>query len=171
MTQTLQQAIARQRRILAGWLESSLSILAEACAEIWPDRQAIENRLIDGLTELPYCKYLYVLDADAKQITANVTHTGLLEEHFGRDRSSRPYMADALAGNPFSLSEAYISRNQRRPSLTAVQRIRAADDTLLGYLGADFDLRELPTTQALYREPRRWVQLKGESAATSADRR
>lgn len=164
MTQTLQEAITRQRRILAGWLASSLSILAEGCAEVWPDRRAIEHRLIDGLTELPYCKYLYVLDAHAKQITANVTHAGLLQEHFGRDRSHRPYLADALAGKPFSLSEAYISRNQRRPSLTAVQRVHDADGALLGYLGADFDLRELPATQALYREPRRWVQLKGDPA-------
>ena len=163
-SQTLQEAIARQRRILAGWLASSLSILADSCAEVWPDRQAIEHRLTDGLAELPYCKYLYVLDADARQITANVTHAGPLEEHFGRDRSNRPYLADALAGKTFSLSEAYISRNQRRPSLTAVQCIRDAKGVLLGYLGADFDLRELPTTQALYREPRRWVQLKGDPA-------
>ena len=33
-----------------------------------------------------------------------------------------------------------------------------------GYLGADFDLRELPATQALYEQPQQWVQLKGDPA-------
>jgi len=35
---------------------------------------------------------------------------------------------------------------------------------LLGYLGADFDLRELPATQALYQQPGQWLQLKGDPA-------
>jgi hypothetical protein len=73
----------------------------------------------------------------------------------------------ALAGAPFSLSEAYISRNARRPSLTAIQSIQADDGRLLGYLGADFDLRELPATQALYSQPGKWMQLKGDPAIRS----
>jgi hypothetical protein len=85
-------------------------------------------------------------------------------EHYGRDRSDRPDLAEALAGSPFSLSEAYISRNARRPSLTAVQRIVGGDGSLLGYLGADFGLRELPATQALCQLPGEWVQLKGAPA-------
>jgi hypothetical protein len=35
---------------------------------------------------------------------------------------------------------------------------------LLGYLGADFDLRELPATQALYQQPEQWMQMKGDPA-------
>ena len=119
---------------------------------------------MEGLAELPYCKYLYVLDANARQITANASRAGLLQEHFNRDRSDRPYLAEALAGSEFSLSEAYISRNARRPSLTAVQHIVDQNCLLLGYLGADFDLRELPATQALYEQPQQWMQLKGDPA-------
>jgi hypothetical protein len=48
-----------------------------------------------------------------------------------------------------------------------VQIIRGADGKLLGYLGADFDLRELPATQALYRQPGQWMQLKGDLAIRS----
>jgi hypothetical protein len=164
VSRTLQEAIAHQRRILSNWLSSSLSIVAEGCREVWPDRQALERRLLEDLDGLPYCKYLYALDAQARQITANVTREGPLEEHFGRDRSDRAYLAEALAGAYFSLSEAYISRNKRRPSMTAVQRILDAQGRLLGYLGADFDLRELPATQDLYRQPGEWVQLKGDPA-------
>jgi hypothetical protein len=164
MSPSLQEAIQRQRRILEGWLASSLSILAEGCRECWPDRQGLEARLMLGMEELPYCKYLYVMDDGAMQLTANVTRAGPLDEHVGRDRSDRPYLAQALAGAAFSLSEAYISRNARRPSLTAIQCIRDKSGKLLGYLGADFDLRELPATQALYRQPEQWMQIKGDPA-------
>lgn len=164
MTITLQESINRQRHILKGWLSSTLKDLADDCRAVWPDRAALESRLMEGMTELPYCKYLYVLDAEARQITANASRTGLQAEHFGRDRSDRPYLAEALAGASFSLSDAYISRNARRSSLTAVQRIEDAGGALLGFLGADFDLRELPATQAQYRQPGQWMQLRGDPA-------
>jgi len=164
MSSDLQQSIARQRHVLKNWLSSSLVHLAEDCLAVWPDRAALERRLMDGLAELPYCKYLYVLDAQARQITANASQVGLLQEYCARDRSDRPYMAEALAGSLFSLSDAYISRNARRPSLTAIQRILTPSGEFIGYLGADFDLRELPATQALYEQPGQWMQLKGDPA-------
>ncbi|HEU0188212.1 MAG TPA: PDC sensor domain-containing protein [Gallionellaceae bacterium] len=164
MTTILQQSIARQRNILKGWLSSSLSLIADDCKQMWRDRASMEARLMSGLAELPYCKYLYLLDEHARQITANASRAGLQEFQFGRDRSQRPYMASALAGNPFSLSDVYISQNARRPSLTAIQIIFGDKGELLGYLGADFDLRELPATQALYQQPGQWMQLKGDPA-------
>jgi len=54
---------------------------------------------------------------------------------------SDPTLVEALTGEPFSLSDAYISRNARRPSLMAVQHVVDDDGNLKGYLGADFDLR------------------------------
>jgi len=35
---------------------------------------------------------------------------------------------------------------------------------VLGYLGADFDLRDLPVTSELYKEPEYWRQIKGDPA-------
>jgi hypothetical protein len=160
----LQKSIERQRHVLKNWLAASLAQLAQDCLAVWPEREALEHRLTVGLAELPYCKYLYVLDANARQMTANASHNGLLQEHFERDRRDRPYMTEALAGSLFSLSDAYISRNARRPSLTAIQRILTPAGEFLGYLGADFDLRELPGTQALYEQPGQWMQLKGDPA-------
>lgn len=163
----LEEAIVRQRRILKGWLETQLSQLAGECLSVWGDGPALEARLAQGMVDLPYCKYLYVLNAEARQLTATVSRGGFLENQRGRDRSERPYLAEALRGSPFSLSDAYISRNARRPSLTAVQRIEDGQGRLLGYLGADFDLRELPGTQAQYRQPGQWMQLKGDPAIRS----
>jgi len=164
MSQSLRASVARQRMLLQGRLSVPLERLARRCAEVWPDREALERQLTDALPGLSSCKYLYVLDAAARQLTANCTPKGPAPEHFGRDRSHRPYLAEALAGQRFTLSQAYISRNARRPSLTAVQRIHCADGTLLGYLGADFDLRELPLTRELYQQSDQWVQLKGDPA-------
>ncbi|NBC47419.1 MAG: hypothetical protein GVY22_05385 [Gammaproteobacteria bacterium] len=168
MSEALQTAIARQRMLLHARLSDALSRLETACRDAWGDRSALEQSLSKAMERLPYCKYLYLLDHEARQITANVSRGGLLPEHFGRDRTTRPYMADAIAGAAFSLSSAYLSRNNRRPSLTAVQRLTRDDGTLLGYLGADFDLRDLPLTRELYRQSDQWLQLKGDPAIRGA---
>lgn len=164
MSDVLKNAVRRQRILLEGLLASPLERVALACSEVWCDRSALEALLLSGQHALPSCKYLYVLDDEARQVTANVSPTGLRTEHFGRDRRERPYLAQALAGERFSLSHAYISRNARRPSLTAVRRIEDGAGVVLGYLGADFDLRELPLTRELYQQPEQWVQLKGDPA-------
>ncbi|AGA89254.1 hypothetical protein Thimo_0391 [Thioflavicoccus mobilis 8321] len=164
MSQALKTTVARQRILLQGQLASALERLAEPCRAVWPDRGALEELLLATLPSLPSCKYLYVLDARARQITANASAQGLLAEHFDRDRSNRPYLAHSLAGARFALSPAYISRNARRPSLTAIQRIDNEAGEPLGFLGADFDLRELPLTRQLYEQPEQWVQLKGDPA-------
>jgi hypothetical protein len=150
--------------LLNGRLAAPLERLAGRLRRTWPDPIAMEVLLEATIQQLASCKYLYVLDARGRQITANVSRHGLLPEHAGRDRSARPYLAEALEGARFSLSAAYLSRNSRRPTLTAVQRVEAPDGTPLGLLGADFDLRELPLTRELYQQPGQWLQLKGDPA-------
>ena len=164
MSEALRTTVARQRVLLEARLAIPLERLAVSCADDWPDRDALERRLTNALERLSICKYLYVLDRNAVQLTATLSLRGPLPEHLGRDRRERPYLADALAGQRFSLSQAYISRNARRPSLTAVRRIERPDGTLLGFLGADFDLRELPLTREIYQQPEQWVQLRGDPA-------
>ena len=164
MSDALQAAVARQRMLLHGRLAGVLARLAASCRDAWGAREDLERLLGAAMQTLPYCKYLYLLDHQAHQVTANSAREGVLPEHFGRDRSRRPYLTEALAGAPFSLSTAYLSRNQRRPSLTAVARLTDADGALLGFLGADFDLRDLPLTRELYRQPDQWLQLKGDPA-------
>jgi len=164
MSEALQTAVARQRLLLRGRLAGLLERLALQARDDWPERASLERLLAEALPNLPSCKYLYVLDRSAHQITANASPQGLLPEHLGRDRSDRPYLAEALAGERFSLSPVYISRNARRPSLTAIQRIEDESGNWLGFLGADFDLRELPLTRELYQPSGDWVQLKGDPA-------
>jgi hypothetical protein len=72
-------------------------------------------------------------------------------------------MKEVVPAWGFLLSDAYISLTGHRPSLTALQIIRA-ENQVLGYLGADFDLRDLPVTSELYQEPCNWRQIKGDPA-------
>ncbi len=153
-----------QREKLAKLLHDPLSTLAQGCAPAWGDREALNRVLQAGFDGIPHCTYLYCVDTDARQISDNFGPDGLVPGHFGRDRSQRPYMREAVPIWGFLLSDAYISLQKQRPSLTALQIVRGADARPLGYLGADFDLRNLPATPDLYEESAQWRQIKGDPA-------
>jgi hypothetical protein len=159
----LKDAIHRQRIELAEMLSAPLARLADKCAAVWGDREALDIVLTDRFREVPHCLFLYVLDTDGVQISDNVSIGGLLPEHYGRDRSQRPYMREAVPSWGFLLSDAYLSLRAGRPSLTALQLVRRDGETL-GYLAADFDLRDLPVTAELYEESKDWLQIKGDPA-------
>ena len=160
----LQESIRRQREALTALLGERMHELALRCAPIIGERGSLEALLAASLSELAYCKHLYVMDADGIQITDNITRTGPDPAHPGRDRPDRPHMQGIVGSTDFKLSDAYISRNKKRPSLTAVQVIRDEQGARIGFLGADFDLRELPHTGGLYQEPDSWRQIKGDPA-------
>lgn len=163
MNSTWKDSIYRQREDLAGMLRNPIENLARQLLPLWPDRASIEDMLVHSLNEIPFCASLYVLDTNGLQICDNIGSRGLLHGHFGRDRSQRPYMKEAVPAWGFLLSDAYISQTAHRPSLTALQVLRT-DDRVFGYLGADFDLRDLPVTSELYQEPSHWRQVKGDPA-------
>lgn len=162
MQRTLQERIAEQRDILSKMLCDPLKHAAQVCATVWGDRQAMDDALGQILQTMPYCKFLYTLDTNALQISDNISHEGIIQEDFGRDRSSRPYMNEVVPSTDFVLSDAYISLRVKRPSLTAIQIVRSENGQALGFVGADFDLRNLPLTRDLYEEPRKWQQMRGD---------
>ncbi len=155
-------SIYLQRENLGRLLREPLERLAERCAPVWGDREALDAVLVEGFPSVPYCSFLYFVTTDGIQICDNVSAEGLLPEHFARDRSLRPYMMEAVPSWGFLLSDAYISLMKSRPSLTALQVVRKEGRTV-GFLGADFDLRNLPAAE-LYDEPGHWRQVKGDPA-------
>jgi hypothetical protein len=160
-------SIYRQREALAGILREPLGQLAERCAPAWGDCDALDSILTEHFSSIPHCSFLYCVGADGVQINNNIDQKGVVPEHLGRDRSQRPYMKEPVPGWGFLLSDAYISMRAHRPSLTALQVV-SRDNQALGYLGADFDLRNLPVTSELYDEPGYWRQVKGDPAIRSA---
>ena len=146
------------------FVREPLAAAATAASHVWNDRTALNAALQRALDALPSCKFLYALDTHALQISDNVGRDGLVEADFGRERADRPYMREAVPSEGFLLSQAYISLRAKRPSLTAIQIVRDETGHVLGFVGADFDLRDLPLTARLYREPSGWRQIKGDPA-------
>ena len=159
----LKSSVARQRLALFNMLVEPMAHVAGRCAAVWGDRAALDRLVLEALDTIPYSRFVYALDPHGIQVTANAAAEGLIETDFGRDRSKRPYMQEPMPAHGLLLSEAYISLRALRPSLTALQRIER-DGVQLGYLGTDFDLRDLPLTRQVYREPNRWQQLRGDPA-------
>lgn len=165
---TLQDAIAQQREALRVMLIGPLQKAAELASYAWHDRAALDAALQEAYRLIPGCKYVYALNTDAIQVSSNVDKDGIHPEDYGRDRSQRPYMREVVPADGFVLSQAYISLRAQRPSLTAIQLVRGTDWRVLGFVGADFDLRDLPITRKLYEEPRYWRQIKGDPAIRGA---
>jgi hypothetical protein len=163
MREAIKRKIHEQRIALAERLSAPMGEIAADCVAIWGNRAALATLLSDRFNQIPHCLFLYVLDCNGIQISDNISQGGLLPEHYGRDRSHRPYMRENMPAWGFLLSDAYLSLRSRRPSLTARQSI-IKDNQLLGYLTADFDLRDLPVTATLYEESWEWLQIKGDPA-------
>lgn len=167
MKKTWKDAVYQQRVALADRLSEPLAALAAKCEPVWGDRDALNQVLTDGFSSVPNGLFMYALDEQGIQLSDNISAKGLLTEHYGRDRSARPYMRETVPAWGFLLSEAYISLRANRPSLTALQVVRR-DEEILGYVGVDFDLRDLPVTAELYDESAEWRQIKGDPAIRSA---
>jgi len=164
MSQLLQQAIAEQRARLVDRLQAPLARIATECAGLWPDREKLEQLLASRLAEIPRCRGLFLLDTACVQYTNFVNVSGTSTTGVGRDCSMLPFINRVVPAVDFMLSEAYVSVRGQRPSLTAVQLVRVAGQQTLGFLCADFDLRELSVTGPVYRESMQWRQLKGDPA-------
>jgi hypothetical protein len=159
----LQQRILQQRTMLTNMLLDPMRRAANRCVTVWNDKSLLDAALMHTIRQIPYSTYLYAMNLDGRQISANASHDGLVEADFGRDRADRPYMQELSSKRKLTLSNAYISLRANRPSLTAVRHVYL-DNKHIGYLGADFDLRDLPITKEFYSEPGRWRQIKGDPA-------
>ena len=153
--------IHQQRTELANMLHEPLTRLAQSCAATGNEREQINQLLLERFSTIPYCASLYVLDAYGIQLSDNIGAAGVVPGHYGRDRSQRPYMREPMPPWGFLLSDAYISLLGQRPSLTALHYIWR-DGEVGGYLGADFDLRDLPASPAKGAEPMGWRQIRGD---------
>lgn len=166
MSPSWQDCVYQKRAELAQLLHEPLARLAAQCLDRWGDRSGLNELLSRNLAGIPDCTGLYCLDNRGIQVSDNVMVDGVATEHFGRDRSRRPYMQEMMPSWGFLLSDAYIGLESRHPSLTALQVVRD-DQRTVGYIGADFDLRDLPITAASYEEPENWRQVKGDPAIRS----
>ena len=162
----LRDSIYLQREQLARILREPLARLAERCIPAWGSTEALDAILAENVHAIPHCSFVYCVERAGVQICSSIGRDGAVPSHLGRDRSQRPYMKEPVPPWGFLLSDAYIGTDARRPSLTALQAVHRNGETL-GYVCANFDLRNLPATGRLYEEPGCWRQVKGDPAIRS----
>lgn len=160
----IEKAINKQRDHLTALLKDSLYDLSARIASQINDSSQLESLLAAAFQDFQHCKYLYVMNENGVQITKTMLRNGSDNTSVGRDRSNRPYMQKDFSLQHFYLSEAYISKHNHRPSITAIHVIKNQQQALIGYLGVDYDLRELPGTNQIYQENEKWWQIKGDPA-------
>lgn len=154
-------SIEEQKSALSAKLAVPMEQLAKQCAEVWPDKAALDRVLQQGLASVPLCRLAYALDPSGRQISANVAADRLYEQFFGQDLSQRPFMNNVLPSRGFILSDVYISRLTERPTVTAVLAV-LKEDRVAGFIAADFDLRDLPLSDAPHTNSPAWRQIKGD---------
>ena len=154
-------SIKAQKSALAAQLVAPMEQLAQLCETVWPEKNALDRVLQQGLASIPQCRLLYALDPHGIQISANVATDKLHERFYGQDLSQRPFMTNVLPSKGFILSDVYISRLTERPTVTAVLAVLQAD-RVDGYIAADFDLRDLTLTATPGHSTPGWRQIKGD---------
>ncbi len=80
----------------------------------------------------------------------------------GQNLSGRPYLSGYADGKVFVLSDVYITRVERHSCITALHSICDGADRILGYLAADFYLKDLPS----YKKPLKYPPFGARSRAT-----
>lgn len=152
-----------RKAALAERLERPMSELAGHCALVWNEPERLDRLLADTLPLVPDCRMLYALNNAGVQVSANISPEGADSSRRGQDLSARPYLAGALPYRGFGLSRPYSSRNGISPCVTALQAIHSPTGPL-GFVAADFDVKDLPpapVTAALHND---WHQYRGDPA-------
>lgn len=154
-------SIEEQKLALSAKLAAPMEQLAKKCAEVWPEKTALDRVLQQGLASIPLCRLVYALDSSGRQISANVSADALSERFYGQDLSQRPFMTNVVPSRGFILSDVYISRLNERPTVTAVLAV-LKEDRVAGFIAADFNLRDLPLSDAPHSVTPSWRQIKGD---------
>lgn len=159
----LEPTVERQLTSLTLQMEGPMSGLAMLCARVWENVPELDALLELELATIPRCNMLFAVDTEGRQISATITENGADERLRGSGRAHRPYLANAVPWQGFLLSDAFVSERTGRPSIAAVQAV-AGTAGMLGFLVAQFDLRDLQLPDRRPEESRKWRQIKGDPA-------
>jgi len=159
---TLQQTILEKKAALADTVSAPLGLLAARVAEVWPDADAIDLRLQEGLASLPNCQLLYAWDVNGIELSSMVRAKGPDPSWRGRDLSDRPYLKNHLPYKGVMLSSVYLSKYTYEFCLTALQAV-SRDNQLLGFIAADFAVNDLLRNDKLAAvQEVKWKQFRGD---------
>lgn len=157
----LKQAIVDKKEALAATVSGPLDALAQACAEVWPYADKLDPILQTAFTNVPNCHLLYAWDVDGIEISSMVQKNNIDPSWRGRDLSNRPYLKNNLPFKGVMLSSVYQSEFTHEQCITVLQAV-SVDDTLLGFIAADFALTDLLGDKKLVSAATHWQQYRGD---------
>jgi len=163
---SLQQAIIAKKNALATTVDKPLEELAERCAEVWPDADALDAVLHSGHNDIPYTHLLFAISVDGIQLSSNVSATDADVDWRQRDQSARPYLMKNLPYRGVMLSSVYLSLRTFKQCITALHSVTRGDE-LLGFVAADFSINDLPEQPIAEKEEFHWTQFRGDPAVRS----
>ncbi|MCU7842254.1 MAG: PDC sensor domain-containing protein [Candidatus Thiodiazotropha sp. (ex Monitilora ramsayi)] len=159
----LRQLILNKKDALAGVVGEPLSHLADRCAPVWDDPDHLDRVLLESIDKIPNCEFLYAWDLDGLEISSLVRPGGADSAWRGRDLSKRPYLKNNLPFKGIMLSSVYHSQFTAKECVTALQAVRD-EETLRGFIAADFSLDKVVSNGLQLDEAQRWQQFKGDPA-------
>jgi len=166
----LENSILKQRSFIEGLLMDPLKQLADICADNWDDHCLIDQALQKFLQMKTdhRCRMLYVVDLNGVQYSSNISDDNIDDSIVGQDLSQRPYLGylEARKNTPLMLSDVYIDKQTRKPCITALHNIMRNAE-VIGYIAADFGLKDLPLKKVSSIEPHQWRQIKGDPSIRS----
>jgi hypothetical protein len=161
----LDKSISKQRSFIEGLLLDPLSKLADISAANWGDRSKLDQELKAYLQKKSdhRCRLLYAIDRKGVQYSSNISDVMVDETIIGQDLSHRPYLKSIDSGSETQLllSDVYIDKQTRKPCITVLHDIRSNDE-VIGYIAADFGLRDLPLKNVNDLQSYEWRQIKGD---------
>jgi hypothetical protein len=160
---SIQDAILAKKAALADRVGAPLSVLADRCAQAWPDPERLDTILLGGISGLPHCHLLYAWDLNGIAVSSLVQDATTDPAWRGRDLSQRPYLTNNLPFKGIMLSSVYESMYTHAPCVTALQAV-SRDDKLLGFIAADFAVHDLLRDARLVMPDIRWQQFRGDPA-------
>lgn len=167
----LEKSINKQRVYIENILADSLGQLAVICAENWYHRINLDRALIEFLKQKTghRCRQLYAINKIGLQHSSNIADNKSDDSIIGRDLSARPYLdsIDKTLQRDFFLSEVYVDKQTHKPCITAINKVKADEDVLLGYIAADFGLKDLPLKNVVQKQKQKWRQIKGDPSIRS----
>lgn len=129
------------RESLSELLSSIVTGVAEAA--LLTDEALQRTTLDQMIKHYPFVDMLYVLNAEGRQVSANIraaNESSQKEAGKGTDRSQRPYFIQARANDGVVVTEPYFSAVLGNVCLSTAIQLRCADGEVSGYLVLDIDL-------------------------------
>ena len=161
----LEKSINKQRSFIEDLLLDPMNQLAELCSNNWHDREKLNLQLKSYLLNKTdhRCRLLYAIDETGTQHSSNISDAIIDDTIIGQNLSRRPYLKSISIDDKtqMALSDVYIDKQTRKPCITALHTIRLENKTI-GYIAADFGLKDLPLKDVNDIQVHEWRQIKGD---------